>query len=198
MDCGLHRLISKVTYLPAKFHNEHITLETQGKSQRSRKFTPKSFLFIMVALISGRGEEGYHHAIIKVFGEKIMGLFFAPSKAALSKFRKKISYKFFEDLLNRLLETFNEHRATFKGLTIYAIDGQQLTLPRTADIVANGFTGRKTGKYEESYMPKGFLTHCYDVLTGVSKKFVFNPTLNENADALNFIPSLEKSIFDSL
>lgn len=201
MDCELHRLIKKVTDLPEKFNNEHKTLETQGKHQRSRKFTPKSFLWTMVALISGRGGEGYHHAIVKVFGEKIMGLFFAPSKAALSKFRKKISYKFFQDLFNRLIETFNQHRPRFKGLIIYAIDGQQLTLPRTVDIVAKGFTGRSTGKYEESYMPKGFLTHCYDVLSGVSKKLAFNPTLNENADALNFISSLEKdslTLYDRL
>ncbi len=77
------------------------------------------------------------------------------------------------------------------GLFVYAIDGQQHILRRTKDIVASGFNGRAIGQYKESYLPRGYLTHVYDVLNGISRSFTFNPHLNEQADARNIIRQLE-------
>jgi hypothetical protein len=99
------------------------------------------------------------------------------------------------------LGNIESNRASFKGLRIYAIDGLQLTLPRAQDIVKNGFNGRAVSRYSESHMPKGYLTHCYDVLTGTSKDFRFGPRLNEHADAVAIVPALEKNsltIYDRL
>jgi hypothetical protein len=87
------------------------------------------------------------------------------------------------------------------GLFIYAIDGQQHILPRTKDIVAQGFNGRATSKYRESYFPRGYLTHVFDVINGISRSFTFNPHLNEQADARNLLQCLESNsltIYDRL
>jgi hypothetical protein len=59
--------------------------------------------------------------------------------------------------------------------------------------VKAGFTGKAHGKYRESYMPRGYLTHAYDVLSGVTKDLQFGPRLNEVGDALSMIPKLEKA-----
>jgi hypothetical protein len=42
-------------------------------------------------------------------------------------------------------------------------------------------------------MPKAFLTHCYDVLSETTKCLAINSSQTELADALAFIPNLEKN-----
>lgn len=93
------------------------------------------------------------------------------------------------------------HKATWNGLYVYAIDGIQLTLPMAGDIVAAGYNGRKVSKYRESYMPKMFMTHAYDVINGVSKDLREGPTLNELADAIDMVKTFEDNslvIYDRL
>jgi len=145
----------------------------------------------MVALIGGANQEGYSHALMKVWSGKL-GLENMPAKSALCRMRKRISFLFFKDQFERLIKKADPHRATWLGLRIYAIDGQMLTLPRSKEIADAGFTGRAVSKYRESYYPKGFLTHSYDVLTGVTKTFRFSNRLHEQQDAEEMIPHLEK------
>ena len=42
-------------------------------------------------------------------------------------------------------------------------------------------------------MPRGYFTHCYDVLTGITKDFLFSPRLDEHKDAREMVPGLEKN-----
>jgi hypothetical protein len=154
----------------------------------------------MITLIGGQNHEGYTHALMKVWNGKL-GLENMPNKSALCRMRKRISYVFFKDQFKKLIKKADSHRKTYLGLVIYAIDGQMLTLPRSKGIVAAGFTGRAIGKYSESYMPKGFLTHAYDVISGVSKDLRFSNRLHEQQDAEEMIPQLEKeslTIYDRL
>jgi hypothetical protein len=154
----------------------------------------------LIALIGGANGEGYSHALVKVWNGKL-GLENMPAKSALCRMRKRISYLFFKEQFEKLIKKADKHRQSWLGLKIYAIDGQMLTLPRSAEIVKAGFTGRSIGNYRESYMPKGFLTHAYDVLTGVSKDFRFTNRLNEQQDAEEMILQLEKeslTIYDRL
>jgi DDE family transposase len=51
------------------------------------------------------------------------------------------------------------------------------------------------------YYPRMYLTHCYDVLSGVTKDFKHHHLLDEITDAEEMIPSLEKdslSLYDRL
>jgi len=128
--------------------------------------------------VAGANGEGFTHALTRAFAafskdhQRV-------SKGALSQARAKISFHFFRDALYNLLDGLDSKRQPkFHGLHVYAIDGQQLTLPRTKDIIANGFNGRATSRHKESYMPKGYLTHAYDVIHGVTKGITFNPTLH--------------------
>ena len=154
----------------------------------------------MITVIGGANGEGYTHALMKVWSGKL-GIENMPNKSSLSRMRSRVSWVFFKDQFERLIKKAHPHRQTWLGLKVYAIDGQMLTLPRSAEIVKAGFTGRAIGKYRESYIPKGFLTHAYDVLTGVSKDFRFGNRLNEQLDAREMVPQLEKeslTIYDRL
>jgi hypothetical protein len=115
----------------------------------------------------------------------------APTKSAFCRLRQKICWSWFRDCFAYLVEQIRPIQARWQGMQVYAIDGQQLTLPRSEDLVAHGFNGRATGRYRESYMCKGYLSHLYDVLTGVSLKISLNPTLNEQADAYQLLVNVE-------
>jgi hypothetical protein len=116
-----------------------------------------------------------------------------PFKGSLSKIRKRISYSFFAGVFKDLVDRFEPYRQTYKGLRIYAIDGLQMTLPRTDDLIKHGFNGRAVSKHRDSYMPRMWFTHCYDVLSGVSKAFEATNRLNEIEDAQDMIQKLEKN-----
>ena len=154
----------------------------------------------MLLLVAGANGEGFLHALAKAFAA--LGLDDKrPSKSAFCQLRKKISFMLFRDAYEELTAQICKKRATFMGFFVYAIDGQQHVLPRTKDIVANGFNGRALGVYKESYLPRGYLTHVFDVLNGVSRSFTFNPHLNEQADARHLIQQLETNsltIYDRL
>ena len=80
---------------------------------------------------------------------------------------------------------------TFKNYVIYAVDGWQFTLPRTESVVQAGYTGRAVSHLKESYMPKGFLTHAYDVLSETTINYDLNSSSTELVDALSFISNFE-------
>jgi hypothetical protein len=116
-----------------------------------------------------------------------------PVKSALSQIRKRIHFTFFEELFKELLQSFESKRSTLNGLRIYAVDGVQLLLPRTADLVKHGFSGRAVSKYRDTYYPRIYLTHAYDVLSGVTKDLRYHSVLNEIADAVEMVAGFEKS-----
>lgn len=142
-------------------------------------------------LISGTNKEGYFHALKKAFltAENM------PTKWALTKIRQRISFSFFRDILNDQIESFEEKVRTYRGLKIYAVDGLQVHLPRTDDIVTAGYNGRAVSKYRESYTPRMYIVHGYNVLSSITKDLVESPLLNELAGALEMIEDFgEKSL----
>lgn len=152
----------------------------------------------MTHLIGGANEEGYSHALARAFGEKAE---YAPVKSSLAKLRKKISYKFFEEIFSKLLRQLDPYSERYLGLRIYAIDGQMLSIPRSKEIVDAGYSGRAIGKFRESYYPKAFFTHAYDVLSGFTKATSFGPRLHEQADGLMLMKSFEReslTLYDRL
>lgn len=143
----------------------------------------------MVHLISGTNKQGYFHALLSTFLKPSL----APDKAAFSRLRKKISFLFFKETLIKLLLDFEGKRCLYKGLKIYAVDGLQLHLPRTDDIVRAGYSGRAVSKYRESYQPRMYVVHAYDVLSGVTKDLREAPYLDELHGAKNMVKDFEKN-----
>ena len=146
--------------------------------------------------MAGTNKEGYLHSLIKTFGVKN-----SPCKAALSRVRKKVCYTFFKDKLIKLLSDFEPKRLSYRGMKIYAIDGLQVHLPRTDDIINAGYSGRSVSKYRESYTPRMYLVHAYDVLSQVTKDLKEACYFDELHGAKNMIKNFEKNsltIYDRL
>lgn len=124
-----------------------------------------------------------------------------PVKSALCKIRKRISFKFFFDIFISLLVEYEPHRRTHKGLRIYAIDGLQLLLPRTGDLIDNGYQGRRVSQHRHSHRLYMYLTHAYDVLGEVTKDLRYSGQLDEISDGVNMVQHFEKNsvtIYDRL
>jgi hypothetical protein len=145
----------------------------------------------MIQLIGGANEEGYSHALMKVFSRGRASRI--PNRSSLCRMRQKVSAQFFRDVLQGLLDRTSAHRKTWRGLYVYAIDGQMWTLPRTKELLKEGFSGRAVSRYRESHYLKGFFTHAVDVLGGITKDFAFSPRLHEQADAYMMVKNFEKN-----
>ncbi len=171
-----------------------------SKKSRSRIFNPQNLFLTLCSLVSGTNKSGYHSAILNSL-TYYLKVFELPVKSALSQIRQRISFNFFQDQFYDLNLKNNLKRKTWNNLFVYAIDGLQLTLPKSEDIVNAGYSGRKVSKYRESYMPKMFLTAALDVINGTVKDAREYPTLNEVADALDMIKTFEDNsltIYDRL
>jgi len=114
-----------------------------------------------------------------------------PSKGSLTKARQRISFLFFKDIFQSLIKDFEPFRKTFRGFYIYAVDGDQLQLPCSEDILNNGYLGCPCKDGTETHYLRMYLSHAYDVLSGVTKSIRFSPWLNEIAHAITMIPQFE-------
>jgi hypothetical protein len=177
-----------------KFQSEY---RLDKLDSRNRYFTPRTLFLCILHLVGSSNTDGYWSALLNAFG----GIVQMPTKSALCMCRQKISFHFFKDIFEHLLRTFEGERWLFFGYRIYAIDGAQWNLPRTQDILKHHYTGRAIGKYRATYTPKMYLTHCYDVLTGVTKAVEQSCYLDEPYDARKIIPGLEQksiTLYDKL
>ena len=107
--------------------------------------------------------------------------------------RAKISYLFFKEKFEDLFKTINKHRKTFKGLYIYAVDGQETVIPVSEEILAKGYRGKKRLFKTETYYPRMYLSQAFDVVNEITMQLSFSTTRHENRDALNFIKMSEKN-----
>lgn len=144
----------------------------------------------MVELIAGKNKEGYLSALLSVFGKHATVV---PSAASFCLFRKRISYHFFRDLLYLHLGQADRYRRTFNGYHVYAIDGFETEIPRSENILKAGYSGRNLGSIRQTYYPRLFISHCWDVLNGLTKDVVLQKTNEELKAAHNMIPGLERN-----
>lgn len=173
--------------LPSIFQEQHFVNATL---HRSRKFNPKNLFLTLGELVCSTNNNGYSTAILNSLSKELP-LKDLPSKSALCQYRQQISSEFFKDFFWDLNERSQALKKTWNGLYVYAVDGIQLTLPRSEDIIEVGYSGRKVSKYRESYMPKMFATMAYDVINGTVRDIRENPTLNEVADAISMMGRFE-------
>jgi hypothetical protein len=171
-----------------------------SKASRSRIFHPQNLFLTVCELVTGTNNNGYSTAILNALS-KLYEVAELPVKSALTQMRSRISFRFFEDQFIELNKKIDRQRKTWEGLYLYAIDGIQLTLPYSRDIVDGGYSGRKVSKYRESYMPKMFLTAALDVINGVVKDVREYPLLDEVRDAFEMVSNFEDNsltIYDRL
>jgi Transposase DDE domain len=152
----------------------------------------------MITLVAGKNKEGYLSTLLRTFTTNKM---LVPSKSAFSQFRKRVSFRFFRDILfNHLLANDNV-RQKYHGMYVYAIDGFETEIPRSDDIIKAGYSGRSLGSIRQTYYPRIYLGHCYDVINGLTKDLVVSKTNEELRMADQMVPSLESdsiTLYDRL
>ena len=124
-----------------------------------------------------------------------------PTKSSLSEARSKVCHSFFRDIYEADLLRLSEDRKTYRGFYIYAVDGDDLNLPCSPQILAEGYHGWCFNKSFETYYPKMYTVYAYDVINGLVSGFRQSQRSEEFYSAINLIPSFEKNsiaIYDRL
>lgn len=138
-------------------------------------------------------------ALQKAWKDSDLKITNVPAKSSLSEIRSKVSYSFFEDVFNDQLKS--AHRETFKGFYIYAIDGDQLDLPASQDVIQNGYHGYPTSRNRETYYPKMYTVHSYDLINHLVTNFSYSNVSSETEQAQRIVRTFEKnsiSVYDRL
>lgn len=95
--------------------------------------------------------------------------------------------------MNILLNSNRYERRTFNGFYIYASDGFETEIPRSDDILKQGFAGRRVGKYRQTHYPRLYMVHTYDVLSRTTKALYWDHKIDEMTGAQANIASLERN-----
>jgi len=156
------------------------------------------FFESMIQLVAGKNKEGYLSTLLEVFRQHKLSV---PSKAAFCKFRKRVSWTFFRDLTFLFLNRIKDERNKFHGFYVYATDGFETEIPRSENVLKAGFSGRSTGTVRQTYYPRLYMVHTWDVVNGITRDIILQTRNEEIRAALEIIPSLEKnsiSLYDRL
>jgi hypothetical protein len=155
-----------------------------------QKFSPDKLFYSVVNLVSTN--QGYTKTLIaawSAFGRLIS----TPFKSAFSKKRERISHTFFEEEYEKLIAKYEPNRRQWRGLRIYGTDGDQYDLPATEDILNAGYKGFPCANNMETYYPKMYVVQCVDLLSGVTKKFLYGNQNRETELALEIAICLESN-----
>jgi len=168
---------------------------------RSRKFDPKNFFFSVLNLAASTNQEGLSTALRRAWQNCGLGLKQTPAKSSLSEYREKVSFEFFRDIWRKDVEKMRSSRKKFRGYFIYAIDGDDLDLPATKDVLANGYRGYPIQKRKETHYPKMYTAQVVDVISGIVVDFKQASVNQEVIVAREMARNLEKNsitIYDRL
>lgn len=152
-------------------------------------------------MATGTNHEGYHQALSKAWTDSHLPLTDTPVKSSLSEARSKVSFKFFEDIFRTGFRGLQGNRKCLRGFHIYAIDGDQLDLPASTDILSEDYRGYPCSHQRETYYPKMYTAHVVDLINGAVREFCYSSTQDETHQARAIVGSLEKnsiSIYDRL
>ncbi len=100
-----------------------------------------------------------------------------------------------------MITKYEPHRRTWRGLRVYGTDGDQYELPRTDDILNQGYCGYPCADDKETHYPRMYVVHCYDVLGGVTKAFRYSNQNEEMHSAMEIAVGLEEkslTLYDRL
>lgn len=124
-----------------------------------------------------------------------------PFKSALSQFRSRISFTFFREQFESLIESYEPDRKTWRGLRVYGTDGDQFQLPASEDVLNAGYRGYPCKDGMETHYPRMYIVHCCDLISGVTKDFRYASENQEIQLAIEIATTLEAgsvTIYDRL
>ena len=132
-------------------------------------------------LVTSTNREGYNFALHDTWSSLGKNRYQTPVKSSLSEAREKVSHTFFSDIFNEDLSRFKQQRKTYRGYCVNAVDGSDLDLPASGDVLDSSYRGSFWSKEYETHYPKMYVVHAYDVLNGVVSIFKHSTKGSERA-----------------
>ena len=155
----------------------------------------------MLNLTTSTNRQGYNFALQRAWDVLGKNMYQTPVKSSLSEARAKVSYRFFADIFDEDVKRFKGMGKTYRGYQIYAVDGSDLDLPASSDVLSAGYRGSLWSKEYETHYPKMHVVHAFDVMNGVVGVFKQSTKNSERALASEISSSFEKkslTIYDRL
>jgi hypothetical protein len=121
----------------------------------------------LVYLIASPKQTGYLSAMRKTWGLYDSELETLPSKSSLSDARSEISFEFFRESYEEQVSSIRTKLPKIKGLRLYAVDGDQLELPASEDILSYGYRGFSCKNGKETHYPRMYYTTKVEVFSGI-------------------------------
>ena len=118
-------------------------------------------------LVGSPKQTGYLSALKKTWLAHELVLDDMPSKSSLSESRAEISFLFFKDSYKKQVENIKSALPKIRGLTVYGVDGDQLELPASVDILHSGYRGYFCKNNKETHYPRMYYTAKTEVFSGV-------------------------------
>ena len=147
----------------------------------------------MVELVSSKDRGGSSFALGRTWKNLKLPLQQTPTKSSFCECRAKVSSAFFKDIYEKDLKRLDKSRVLIKGLYVYAVDGDELSLPAPEDVLNQGYRGRKLANNLETHYPKMVTAQAVDVVNGMIKGFEFSATKGEYTVGLRLAAQMEKN-----
>lgn len=147
----------------------------------------------ILRLATGTNGEGYFHALQRTWSDTNQPLKGVVSKSSLCEFRDRVDYKFFEDIFRQGVSAHKNHRRTYRGFHVYAIDGDQLELPASSDVLKNGYRGWQFANNQETHYPKMYAAQAFDVVNDLIIDFAQSSAVDEVHLARKMVQGFEKN-----
>ena len=122
----------------------------------------------MIHLVAAEDRTGYLSALRKTWCEFDLELKTMPVKSSLSEARTEIAHSFFQDTLLDQITAVRPKLPSIRGYGIFAVDGDQLELPASADILAAGYRGFPCKNDQETHFPRMYYTAKVEVFSGIA------------------------------
>jgi hypothetical protein len=118
-------------------------------------------------LVGSPKQVGYLSALKKTWITYELQLDEMPSKSSLSEARVEISFVFFKDLYEEQVVKVAPLLPKVRGFKVYGIDGDQLELPASENILFEGYRGFFCKNNMETHYPRMYYTAKTEVFSGV-------------------------------
>jgi hypothetical protein len=140
----------------------------------------------MLRLVSTDSRDGTQIILDELFG-KDLGETQSPSKSALSQFRNSVSFTFFQHGYEKMSAALLHSLPRWNGFRFLGLDGDVYSLPRSKDLLANGFRGHALSDDRETHCLKMYTLTATDLISNAPIAFEYSNSSDEISLAVKII-----------
>lgn len=155
----------------------------------------------LIHLVAAPKLQGYVFALKHAWSDLGMDVTEMPVKSSLSERRQEVSYRLYQDAFTDQTQAVRDRLPRFRGLKIFAVDGDQLELPAAQDIVDHGYRGYPCQDAKETHYPRMYYTSKAEIFSGIVVDVEQSHENRECASAVSMAQraeSLTLSMYDRL